>query len=173
GGRDQFGIPGGNSSEWRAASIRNPHARDIRDPLTNCPVGVGSEKRTSSKHHIFPSRFVPSLPGWDKSTDKSDLALNIMFVETTTNVSFLHLDPAIQINMAIEALGSEAAAREIYRAHGITSAAFDILMKPNKTRQEYYDFIAEREAFFAGHLEQWGFSRPTAVQDDEELIEDQ
>ena len=25
GGRDQFGIPGGNSSEWWAASIRNPH----------------------------------------------------------------------------------------------------------------------------------------------------
>jgi len=27
GGRDQFGIPGGNSSEWWAASSRNPHVR--------------------------------------------------------------------------------------------------------------------------------------------------
>lgn len=136
------------------------NARAISDPLTGLPVGVGSAKRTSSKHHIFPSRFVPSLPGWNKNKDRSDLALNIMFCEQSTNASFLHLDPATQITLAIKALGSENKAREIYLSHGITSKAFDILAKPNKTREDFYDFIAEREAFFVGILEQYGFTRP-------------
>ena len=148
------------------------NARGIADPLTNCPVGVGSAKRTSSKHHIFPSRFVTSLPGWDKTTDRADLALNIMFCEQSTNASFLHLDPAMQISMAIGALGSEAKARDVYLMHGITSKAFDILAKPNKSRDDYWNFIAEREAFFVGLLEQYGFTRPTGPVT-EEALEDE
>jgi len=148
------------------------NARAITDPITNLPVGVGSAKRTSSRHHIFPSRFVTSIPGWDKSIDRADLALNIMFCEQSTNASFLNLDPAMQISMAIEALGSESKARDVYLAHGITSKAFDILAKPNKTRSDFYDFIAEREAFFVGLLEQYGFTRPAGPLADDPLEDD-
>ena len=95
-----------------------------------------------------------------------------MYVEQTTNGSWLNLDPRDQINNSIKALGSEAMTREIYRNHGITETAFNILMKPAKTRQDFYDFIAEREAFFAGILEQYGFKRPAGQLEPDELDDD-
>ena len=149
------------------------NCRGLKDPLTGKPVGVGSEKMPSAKHHIWPSRWVQHLQGWDKALDTPNLALNIMYVEESTNGRWLNSDPREQIQDCIKTLGSEAMARDVYRTHGITEAAFDIMKKPEKTKQDFYDFIAEREAFFAGLLEQYGFKRPAGPVDVEELDDDE
>lgn len=152
-------------------SIMN--SRGITDPLTMKPVGVGSFKMPSAKHHIFPTRWVQHLKGWNKKEDSANYALNIMYLEAKTNGSWMNCDPRDQVNEVIEKRGSLEAAREIYRAHGITESAFNILLKPEKTRQDFYDFIAEREAFFAGHLHSnYGFVRPTDISIDDEIDDD-
>jgi hypothetical protein len=145
------------------------NSRGIVDPLTAKPVGVGGEKMPSAKHHIFPTRWVHHLTGWDEKEDSANLALNVMYVEPGTNGSWMNCDPRDQVEEVIAKRGSVEAAKELYRAHGITEAAFDILRKPGKTRQDFFDFIAEREAFFAGYLQQnYGFARPldAAVEND-------
>lgn len=149
------------------------NSKAIRDPLTGKSVGVGSEKVPSAKHHIWPSRWVQHLRDWQKSSDSSNLALNIMYVEPGTNGRWLNSDPREQIEDAIKILGSEAMARECYKQHGIGEAAFNIMRKPEKTKQDFYDFVAERESFFVGQLEHYGFTRPVGKVDMEELDDDE
>jgi hypothetical protein len=146
--------------------------RGLKDPLTAKAVGVGSDKLPSAKHHIWPSRWVQHLTGWDKTIDSANLALNIMYVEESTNGRWLNSNPAEQIRDCIKTLGSKERAREIYRTHGINEACFNIMMKPDKSKQDFYDFISEREAFFAGVLEQYGFKRPNGPVDPDELDDD-
>ena len=148
------------------------NSRGLKDPLTCKPVGVGSEKIPSAKHHIWPSRWVQHLTGWQKSTDSANLALNIMYVSEGTNGRWLNSDPREQLTDAINTLSSIDMAKEIYRAHGINDACFAILQKPEKTKQDFYDFISERESFFAGLLEQYGFKRPTGPIDTDDLDDD-
>lgn len=148
------------------------NSRGLKDPLTGKNVGVGSEKMPSAKHHIFPTRWVQHLPGWDKAIDNANLALNIMYVEEATNGRWLNSDPRDQIADCIKILGSELMARDLYRAHGINEAAFEILKKPGKTRQDFYDFVSERESFFAGQLEHYGFKRPLGAVEVEDLDDD-
>lgn len=138
------------------------NARELRDPLTRGLVGVGPNRAPTAKHHIFPTRWVQHLEGWDKANDNANLALNIMMVEEKTNGSWLNSDPRDQISQCISIVGSEQLAKEIYRSHGINEAAFEILRKPDKKRQDFYDFIRERENFFASELENFGFKRPVA-----------
>ncbi len=149
------------------------NSRELRDPLTHKPVGVGSQKMPSAKHHIFPTRWVQHLAGWDKSTDSANLALNIMYVEESTNGHWLNTDPRDQVEESIKVLGSEAAARELYRQHGILDKAFDILRKPAKSRNDFHDFITERENFFAAQLEQFGFKRPLSAVEPEDIDDDE
>jgi len=148
------------------------NSRGLKDPLSDKNVGVGSDKRPSSKHHIWPSRWVRYLQGWQTGIDNSNLALNIMFVEQSTNGRWLNSDPAVQIQESINTLGSEAMVRDIYRQHGITETAFDIMRKPSKTRDDFFDFISERETFFAGLLERYGFVRPITAPDISDLDDD-
>lgn len=150
------------------------NARGVKDPHTMKPVGVRSGVQTTAKHHIFPTRFVKNLIGWEDN-DTANLALNIMMVEQTTNASWLNLDPAIQINQAIQINGRPMIV-ECLLAHGLSERAIGMMEKPIKTRADYHAFLAEREEFFVSQLEQWGFSRPQIhrqnSQDDEELNEE-
>jgi len=143
----------------------------IKDPVTAKSVGVGSGRASSAKHHIFPTRFVRHLEGWDDKIDSNDVALNIMYCEQSTNASWLHIDPANQIKSAILSRGSESAVREIYRHHGINDKAFDIMIRPQKTRADFYAFIEERERYFVEALGNWGFRKAigAAVLDDSDL----
>jgi hypothetical protein len=63
---------------------------------------------------------------------------------------------------------------EILRTHGITEAGVAIMEKPNKSRQDYYDFLRERENFFVSQLEQYGFKKPLqpSMAEDDEPIDD-
>ena len=146
------------------------NSKGLRDPITDKPVGVGADKKPSSKHHIFPSRWVKHLAGWSKD-DSANLALNIMYVEQTTNGSWLNSDPRDQVRQSIDIFG-EAKTREIYRSHGIVDVAFDILLKPGKTKSDFDAFILERENFFASELEYYGFRRPLAGQPETTVDDD-
>lgn len=143
------------------------NSRGLKDPYTGKDVGVGSGKQTTAKHHIFPTRFVKNLAGWGKN-DTANLAMNIMYVEQTTNAEWLNLDPSQQLANAIKVQG-ERKVRDIYANHGITAPAFEILLKPNKTREDYINFIERREDFFVQLVSEWGFRRP--VRDAEETSE--
>ncbi|MBP7704705.1 MAG: DUF262 domain-containing protein [Caulobacter sp.] len=146
--------------------------RDLRDPLTRERVGVGAGRKQSGRHHIYPTRWVHHLTGWDKEKHTNNVVLNIMYVEEATNSTFLNFSPRDQVEQSIKVLG-EAAAREVFLQHGITSTAFDILRKPNPTVDDYASFIAEREAYFALMLESNGFRRPLeTAASDEELDDD-
>lgn len=143
-----------------------------KDPIKGTRVGVGVGTYPSAKHHIFPTRWVHHLDGWDKTIDTANLALNIMYVEEDTNGSWLNCDPRDQILNSMQVLRSEEQSREIYLSHGITTTAYNILLKPAKTKQDFIDFIAEREAWFAGQLEHYGFRRPIIQSEDEDIDDD-
>lgn len=149
------------------------NSRGLKDPLTKGSVGVGASKLPSAKHHIFPTRWVQHLTGWNKAADSANLALNIMYVESITNSHWLNTDPGDQLRESIKILGSEPMVRDIYENHGISNIAFDILLKSNKTRDDFASFINERETFFAGQLEQYGFKKPVGAIDAEELDDDE
>lgn len=146
--------------------------RSPKDPLKGTRVGVGVGTNPSAKHHIFPTRWVHHLDGWDKATDNANLALNVMYVEEETNGSWLNCDPKDQIMDSIKRLGSEEQSREIYLAHGITTTAYNILLKPDKNRGDFMDFIAEREAWFASQLDHYGFKRPTIQPEADDFDDD-
>ena len=110
----------------------------------------------SAKHHIFPSRFVGNLTGW-RAEDNANRALNIMYCEETTNSSWLNMDPALQIKSAITSNHSESLVKEIYQAHGIDGSAFDIMRKPIKNRDDYHQFLAEREKHLSTFLRNGAF----------------
>jgi hypothetical protein len=100
------------------------NSRGLKDPYSGKDVGVGSGKQTTAKHHIFPTRFVKNLHGWQKE-DSANLALNIMYCEESTNAEWLNLDPAQQLASAIKLQG-ERKTRDIYQAHGIEDEAFKL-----------------------------------------------
>lgn len=138
----------------------------VKDPITSRQVGVGSGREQGQKHHIFPTKFVTHLEGWRslKNEDSNNIAVNIMYVEQSTNATWLNLDPALQINQATKARGSEQAVRDIYLAHGISSQAFDLLKKQGKTAKDFYDFIEMRETYFVQVLGKQGFNVASASQ---------
>lgn len=127
------------------------NSRDPRDPVVTAhKVGFRAGVMPTEKHHIFPTKFVAHLTGWDKKVDKSDTLLNLMFVEQDTNKRWLNLDP---INHAKEALKSvsEDELKAVYEAQFIDAAAVDLLLKPEKSRADFYEFLASRN----GSIQAW------------------
>lgn len=146
------------------------NATGLRDPVTLGDIGLGSGKKTSSVHHIFPTRFVQKLPGWKGEIDKSDLALNIMFLEEKTNSSWLHDDPRFQVEAAISARGSREQVYGVYASHAISKRAVELLLIPSKKREEFFEFISLREEAVISMLEEWGFQRALAAPSEEDAI---
>lgn len=129
----------------------------LEDPLTREPVNYGASN--THNHHIFPTKFVEKLTGWNpKAGDKADLFLNLMQLTSATNQRFLNDDPAVQIMDAINVHG-EASVREIYLKQGIPSEAFDILKKADKNRDDFQNFIKIRETHFEKVLAKFGFTK--------------
>src|SRR6185312_8365277 len=148
------------------------NAKAPKDPYSGKSVGVGSGRETTAKHHIFPTRFVKTLMDWDENTDTSNLALNIMFTEVNTNASWLHLDPAIQVAKSREIFHSDAMVAETYSIHGITPECLRIMKKPNKSREDFNDFLVAREEFFVELLGGWGFVKPVLPPVETDEVED-
>lgn len=135
--------------------IINQHI--ISDPLTGGPVNFGLANTHS--HHIFPTKYVEKLPGWNqKAGDKSDLFLNLMQLTSSTNISFLNDDPRLQIQGSVNARGLSSV-QESYERQGIPADAFAILQKPEKTRDDFHNFLKIRETALEQRMSNWGFAR--------------
>jgi hypothetical protein len=149
--------------------------RDPRDPVVVAhKVGFRSDAMTTEKHHIYPSKFVQHLSGWDKKLDKADTLLNMMFVERGTNKSWLNADPRNHINEAKKAI-SEQALIENYHRQFISTAAFELLTRSEKTTGEFYEFLDLRQAEIRNWItEHFGIQHQDAIEsDDDELSLDE
>jgi hypothetical protein len=71
---------------------------NLEDPVNQKTVNVGMS--TAHLHHVFPTKYVSKLKGWDEKSDKSNLLLNTMQLDAETNTNFLNDDPAEQLKAA-------------------------------------------------------------------------
>jgi hypothetical protein len=113
-----------------------------KDPITNEPVPLGGS--LGEDHHIFPTKFVPNLAGWDKSTMSPDIVLNIMRVAKETNAEFLDVDPRQQMLKAQEVNGVKL--EQLLSFQAIPNACLQLLFKINKSAVDFNEFVRLREA---------------------------
>lgn len=131
----------------------------LRDPLTNDPIGVRPQVAITDKHHIFPTRFVTSLKGWSKD-DTNDVAANIMYLGQSTNIAWHNLDPHQQLKQAFNAQG-ESNVRATLKQHLVSDECIEIMLRQNKTAEDFRAFLEARDRAFVEALNSWGFARPS------------
>lgn len=118
---------------------RSPH-----DPASDRSIGYRSGAFTTEKHHIFPIKYLPNIDGWVKG-DSGDVILNLMLLEAETNKRWINGNPSDHIADAKKVQG-ETTIINAYRAQYIDTNALAILKNPTKTKKEFEDFLALREA---------------------------
>lgn len=119
--------------------------RDPRDPVVPAHrVGYRSGAETTEKHHIYPTKFVQHLAGWDKATDKSDTLLNMMYVERGTNKRWLNANPRDHIREALKE-SSRSALTDAYRLQFIGDEGIALLEEPEKSQAQFVSFIDHRQ----------------------------
>jgi hypothetical protein len=115
--------------------------RNLRDPITSELVPLGGSE--GEDHHIFPTRFVPNLPGWDARTMSANWVLNIMRTTKGTNATYLNSNPREQIMKAQDA--NQANLSSCLADQAISNDCVQILLKPEKTYTDFFKFIELRE----------------------------
>lgn len=123
---------------------------NLKDPITRELVPLGGA--LGEDHHIFPSKFVPNLPGWDKQTMTADVVLNLMRVTKMTNSEYLDKDPREQMMKA-----NEVNAQKLSQDLGdqaISEDSLNILLKPEKTANDFFEFVKLREKAIQNLLQQ-------------------
>lgn len=148
------------------------NSRDPRDPVvTEKKVGFRSGADATEKHHVFPTKYVKNLADWDAAQDKSDVLLNLMFVERSTNKSWLNANPREHIQEALKSESLEAL-KGYYERQFIPDAAFKILEKSEKSRDDFYQFLLLRQTtLFTWIKNQFGFS-PSDVETEDDVDEE-
>lgn len=114
-----------------------------KDPASGREIGFYSGAYSTEKHHIFPVKYLPNIPGWQKG-DKGDVILNLMFLEGDTNKRWINGNPADHIAEAEKHQG-EKVVQDYYRIQFIEETAFGVLQKPTKTVQDFEEFLILRE----------------------------
>jgi hypothetical protein len=112
----------------------------LRDPITRDPVSLGGE---GEDHHIFPTKFVPNLSGWDEKTMNANVVLNIMRVTKTTNAEYLNVDPREQMLKAQRVNSANLASGLMDQA--ISEECLAVLLKSEKTANDFLEFVRLRE----------------------------
>ena len=135
---------------------------NVRDPRSADQIGIRPGIVVTAKHHIFPTRYVYTLKGWTRE-DTNDVAPNIMFLSQETNIRWLNMDPRQQLTDAFAAT-TEAAVRERLRGHMIDDDCVEILLREDKTAQDFRDFLQARERAFIRALQDWGFNKPITTE---------
>lgn len=126
---------------------------DPVDPVVgNNRVGFRSGVTNTEKHHIFPTRYVQHLKGWDRFKDSSNQLLNMMYLERETNKRWLNHDPKDHLNETLKAT-SPVEMRRRYEKQFINSDAIDILLKPDKNRDDFHEFTAQRQLAIQSWIE--------------------
>lgn len=154
-------IPTGAIGKMMRALI---NLNNLKDPVNEKRINVGVS--ASEVHHIFPTKFVSKISGWDKNIDSANRLLNSMQIHEETNKRFLNDDPRLQIEAAEKANPSSFI--ESYLSQGITEGAISILRKPVKTREDFKAFMKLRESFFEGLLEKLDFESGGAGADEDD-----
>jgi len=126
------------------------------DPLTRTPVGYHpSASSATERHHIFPKMFCQDhIPDWS-ATENANQALNIIFTESDTNRRWTKFDPATQLSDIQKALPDPHVRDTILAKHYLDTACIAILAKPDKTLQDYRDFLEAREQTFIKRFAEW------------------
>ena len=129
------------------------------DPALGDRIGYFDGAKTTEDHHIFPSKWAPmSLSGYDKSTTKLDIAMNIMLLSSGTNGRWLNFSPSDQVQDAIDSQ-TEAHTRDRYNNQFIDDESFEILRKPSLSVDDYRRFIELRYQAFSNEFSKYGFAR--------------
>lgn len=127
--------------------------RKPKDPVTHRDVGERPTAVLSAKHHIFPTRWVDKyLPGWDVKRDRSDLALNVTTISQETNIRWINVDPANQIQEIRQAASSDSSMFDLLRSHFLDEECLKILSRPGKSHADFDEFLAAREHLFTKAL---------------------
>ena len=121
-----------------------------RDPSSGNTIGFHPGAFPTEKHHIFPMKYLPNIPGWQKG-DQGDLILNIMFLETDTNKRWINGNPADHIEEAIK-LQDEMSVSECYRLQFIEGTALNLLKKPKKNKGDFDELIVLREKSLQNYI---------------------
>jgi len=116
--------------------------KSFRDPITGDLVPLGAVD--GEDHHIFPTKFVPTMPGWNAKTMTANVVLNIMRTTKATNAAYLNSNPRDQILQAQSVNG--AALESILSDQGISKECVQVLLSPNKSAAEFAEFIRLRES---------------------------
>lgn len=127
----------------------------LEDPVNQKAVNVGLS--SAHMHHIFPTKYVSKLSGWDEKSDRSNLLLNIMQLDNETNTSFLNDDPVEQIKSA--KISNSNKFSQSYAFQGIDQRCLDLMSKGNKSRGDFLEFLKIREENICKILEKFQFSK--------------
>lgn len=140
------------------------------DPVTHLDVGTRPTAVSTAKHHIFPTRWVDKyLVGWDTNKDSNNLALNVMTVSQETNIRWVNVDPANQLQEMRDASASMAALKNCLAANFLNDDCVFALSKPDKTKQDFEQFLKARELMFLDYLKMhWGIMHSHLQSDSEE-----
>jgi hypothetical protein len=129
--------------------------KDSKDLLTNELVGYKNKAAKTERHHIFPLKFVPSIPDWEEG-DSADSILNVVHISKATNKKWLNSNPHDQIMESISVLG-EPMIKNILGNHYISEKGMQILSKPNKCRNDFVEFLESRQELIVSDLKAYGF----------------
>jgi hypothetical protein len=145
----------------RALFNRTP----LEDPVNQKPINVGSP--AAHLHHIFPTKYVSKLIGWDEKSDKSNLLLNTMQLDAETNTAFLNDDPIEQVKAA-EKFNAKKYLKS-YASQGIDGSNIDLMRKSDKSKTDFVNFMKIRETYIEKMLEEFDFARDGASAEIDDL----
>jgi len=141
-----------------------------QDPLTKNLVGYRPSSTATERHHIFPKMFCQDhIPQWP-ATENPNQALNIIFTEPDTNKRWTKLDPAAQLKDIERALPDRHVRDALLAKHYLDPACTAILARPDKTLQDYRDFLQAREQTFVRRFAEWGIYPTDSAPIDAEIV---
>jgi len=148
------------------------NGRSPKDPVSARGIGFRAGAYPTEKHHIFPTKYLPNIEGWQKS-DKGDVILNLMFLEADTNKRWINGNPADHLREAVKGQG-EASVAEFYRLQFIESSALDVLKRMKKSKADFEEFLILREKSIQDYISSsFEFSLTGAEEDEEEEGEEE
>lgn len=110
-------------------------------------------------HHIWPIKFCTEhISDWDKKSDSTEYALNLIPVSARTNKKWANMDPKNQMNDVKTKIPIEAKRKEIFEKLLLSDECVRILERPDKTKKDYQDFLDARFKSLSNKLAIYGFT---------------
>ncbi|OOG68184.1 hypothetical protein B0E45_17810 [Sinorhizobium sp. A49] len=126
---------------------------NLKSPKDVCSrniIGFSPGAYPTEKHHVFPVKYLPTLPDWQKG-DQGDVILNLMFLEADTNKRWINGNPFDHLSEAIKYSG-DVQVQSLYAQQFIEDTALSVLKKPSKTKKDFEEFLVLREKTIQNYL---------------------